>query len=66
MNEVIRRILQLKVQSKKSWDEIVRTTKIRLATWMIGKPIGGPTDDEIHRLADYFNVSYKWLKYGEE
>lgn len=66
MSEVIKRILKLKVDSNKSWDEIVKATKIRLATWMVGKPIGGPTDDEIRRLADYFEVSYDWIKYGKE
>lgn len=65
MTKVFKRILNLKKESGKTWDEIAAEAGIMMSSWMTGLPTSNPTDAELHKLADYFGVTYEYLKYGE-
>ena len=66
MNNVFKRIMQKKVESEKTWEEIAKEAKIRLGSWMTGIPSCKPTDKELKAIAPVLGTTYKWLKYGEE
>ena len=66
MTKVFKRILEKKVESEKTWDEIAKEAKIRLGSWMTGIPTSSPTDKELKAIAPVLNTTYKYLKYGEE
>lgn len=66
MTKVFKRILEKKVESGKTWDEIAKEAKIRLGSWMTGIPTSSPTDKELKAIAPVLNTTYKYLKYGEE
>ena len=66
MTSVYKRILEKKVASGKTWDEIAKEAKIRLGSWMTGIPTSSPTDKEIRAIAPVLDTTYKYLKYGEE
>lgn len=65
MTALFKRIFDLKVERGLRWEEVAKGAKIRLRTWMCGVPIGSPTDEELRKLADFFGVDYKKLKYGD-
>ena len=66
MTKVFKRILDKKVESGKTWDEIAKEAKFRLGSWMTGLPTSSPKDEEIEAIAPVLNTTYEWLKYGEE
>lgn len=66
MKEVFTRIMQKKVESNLTWDQIAKMAHIRLGSWMTGIPTSKPTDKELKAIAPVLNTTYKWLKYGEE
>ena len=66
MNKVFKRIMQKKVESEMTWDEIAKKAKIRLGSWMAGVPTCKPTDKELKAIALVLNTTYEWLKYGDE
>lgn len=66
MKEVFTRIMQKKVESNLTWDQIAKMAHIRLGSWMTGIPTSKPTDKELKSIAPVLNTTYKWLKYGEE
>ena len=66
MTSVYKRILEKKVASGKTWDEIAKEAKIRLGSWMTGIPTSSPTDKELRAIAPVLDTIYKYLKYGEE
>lgn len=66
MTSVYKRILEKKVASGKTWDEIAKEAKIRLGSWMTGIPTSSPTDKELRAIAPVLDTTYKYLKYGEE
>ena len=65
MTKVFERIMQKKVESKKTWDEIAKEAHIKLKSWMTGLPTSKPTDEELRKLAPVLNTTYEWLKYGD-
>lgn len=66
MTAVYKRILEKKMESGKTWDEIAKEAKIRKGSWMTGIPTSSPTDKELKAIAPVLNTTYKYLKYGEE
>ena len=62
--QILRRILDKKIESGKTWDEIHREGEIPLASWMAGTPGTKPSDDDLKKLAKVFNTTYEYLKYG--
>lgn len=65
MTKVYKRIYKLKVASGKTWAEIAEGAGINMATWMTGIPTSNPSDEDLQKLADYFGVTYEYLKYGK-
>ena len=65
MNDLFKRIMQKKVEAKKTWDEIAKEAHIKLKSWMTGLPTSQPTDEELQKLAPVLNTTFEWLKYGK-
>lgn len=63
---VFKRIMQKKIESGLTWDEICKEAEIPLKSWMTGVPVGSPTDKELRAIAPVLNTTYEYLKYGRE
>lgn len=66
MTSIFKRILDKKVETEMTWDEIAKEAHIPLKSWMCGLPNSHPSDAELKKLAPVLNTTYKWLKYGKE
>ena len=64
MTAMFKRIMQKKIESKLSWNEIATKAHIRVASWMTGIPTSDPSDDDLHKIAPVLNTTYEYLKYG--
>jgi len=58
--------MKLKVQNNLEWEDICKGAKIRMKSWMTGIPGQKPTDEEVHKLADFLHSTFEWIKYGEK
>ena len=66
MTPLYKRILDKKIESKLTWDEIAKRAGIRVASWMTGIPTSKPSDEDIKKLAPVLNTTYEWLKEGKK
>lgn len=62
---VFKRVMQKKVESGLTWNEIAKKAGIRLGSWMTGVPTSKPTDDELKKIAPVLGTTYEWLKNGD-
>lgn len=65
MTKVYKRILKMKKEVGKTWDEIAQEAGIPVSSWMTGLPTVQPSDDELRKLAPVLNTTYEYLKYGK-
>ena len=65
MTDVFKRIMQKKVESKLSWDEITKKAGIKMSSWMTGLPVSSPKDEELKKIAPVLGTTYKYLKTGK-
>lgn len=65
MGTVFSRVLQKKIDSKKTWNEIAKEAHIGLSSWMCGVPYAHPKDEELKKIAPVLNTTFEWLKNGE-
>ena len=65
MTKVFKRIMEKKIASKLSWDEIAKRAGVPLASWMCGVSFDEPTDEELRKIAPVLNTTYEYLKYGK-
>ena len=63
--DVFKRIMQKKVESGLTWNEIAKAAGIRLGSWMTGVPTSKPTEEELKKIAPVIGTTYKWLKNGD-
>lgn len=61
---VYKRVLQKKIESGKTWDQIAQEANIPVASWMTGVPFAKPSDKELKAIAPVLDTTYEWLKYG--
>lgn len=66
MQEVFRRVLEKKIESKKTWNEIAREAHIGLASWMCGVPYAHPSDGELKKIAPALGTTFEYLKHGNK
>lgn len=66
MTQIFKRILDKKISTGLTWDEIARLAHIRVASWMTGLPTSSPSDEDLKKLAPVLKTSYKRLKSGKE
>lgn len=66
MQEVFKRVLEKKIESKKTWDEIAREAHIGLASWMCGVLCAHPNDGELKKIALALGTTFEYLKYGDK
>lgn len=65
MSPIFKRVMEKKMESGLTWDEIAKAAHIPLSTWMTGLPNDKPTDEELNRLAPVLNTTYEYLKEGK-
>ena len=64
--KIFRRVLEKKIESGLTWDQVHTKTGIPLASWMTGTPGTKISDGDLKRLAPVFNTTYEYLKYGRK
>lgn len=65
MTAIYKRILEKKIESGKSWDQIAAEAKIKVASWMTGVPTMTPSNKDLRKMAPVLNTTYQYLKYGK-
>lgn len=65
MGAVFKRVLEKKVESKLTWDEIAHQAHIGLSSWMCGVPYASPKDEELKKIAPVLNTTFEYLKNGD-
>lgn len=66
MTAVFKRITDLKIELRLTWNDIARDAGIKMSTWMTGLPTSNPSDSELKKIAPVLGTTYQWLKYGKK
>ena len=64
--KVFKRVLEKKIETGLTWDQIHDKTGVPLASWMTGMPGTTPSDGDLKKLAPIFNTTYEYLKHGKK